>query len=381
MYAYVDETGNAGIFDFEQPLFITAALITKTNFDLLHKQNIKVIASKIGRNELHANEMGIEQIEQIAEELLKLFKKCDARFFISRVEKKYLVVTKFVDTLFDSFENKAIPPHVYNIRYSRLLLTYHIAITLTEDIAEKFWLSLIEKKKAKAEEIFLESLLEFEQDILKLSDDGLKQLINDAIQWVKQHPESISIHSKKAIRLGHLPNMVAFPNLLNGIEQRSKIWKRKVNEIVHDRQSQFERTLKAWHDLHTNAPAGVTAWMGDEHTLRCVEGSKFRISSSADSAGIQAIDIVIWLCKRFLDEKPFGYNSTELMNYVFKNANQSDFSFKSLQGELKEYYSTKKPLTDDELKKAKAFLNIEEKYRKNEMLKYTQEKFANREVD
>lgn len=383
MYAYVDETGNTGkdIFNIEQPLFITAALVTKTNFDVLYKQDIKVIAEIIGQNELHANELGIRRIEEIAEELLKLFKKCDARFFISRVEKKYLVVTKFVDTLFDPSENKAIPPHSYYMRHSRLLLTYKIAVILNEDFAKKFWSSLIETKKPKAYAIFLESLLELEQDILKLSDNGLKQLISDAIHWVKQHPESISIHSKKAINLGHLPNMVAFPNLLNGIEQRSKTWNRKVVEIVHDRQSEFEKTLKDWHDLHINAPAGVITWMGEEHTLRCVEGSKFRISSSADSAGIQSIDIVIWLYKRFLDGKPLSYNSDRLLNYVFNNADQSDFSFKSLESGLKEYFSTKKPPTDDALKIAKAFLNLEEEFRQKEMLEYNQEKFKNRDGD
>ena len=114
--------------------------------------------------------------------------------------------------------------------------------------------------------------------------------------------------------------------------------------------------------------------MGEEHTLRGVDGSKFRICYSTDSAGIQAIDIVIWLCKRFLDGKPLDYNSAKLMNYVFKNAYQSDFSFKSLEGKLEEYFSTKKLLTDDSLKTTKAFLNLEEEYRKKEMLKYGSER-------
>jgi len=87
MFAYIDETGNAGIFDSDQPAFITAALMTKTNFDLLHARDIKIIASKIGEPELHANDLGTEKIERIAEDLLKLFKRCNARFFISRVEK------------------------------------------------------------------------------------------------------------------------------------------------------------------------------------------------------------------------------------------------------------------------------------------------------
>jgi hypothetical protein len=386
MYAYVDETGNTGrnIFDPEQPLFITAALITKTNFDLLHKQDIKAIASKIGKSELHANEIGIEGIEKIAEELLKLFKKCDARFFISRVEKKYLVVTKFVDTLFDPFENKAVPLHVYNIRASRLFLTYKVAINLNEDIAKKFWLSLLEKKKPRAYEMLLETLCEFERDILKLTDEGLKRRISDAVQWVKQHPESIDIHSNSnAIRLGHLPNMVAFPSLLKGIDQRSKVWKRKVVEIVHDRQSQFQGVLRDCHDFHKNAPAGVKIWIGDEHSLRCVEGSNFRISSSANSAGIQTIDIVIWLLKHSLNGKPLGYNSVKLVNYIIKNAYESDFSFDALQNGLNEYFTKRsaKPVADDDLKKAEVFLNLEEEYRQKEMLEYTQEKFAKRTVD
>jgi hypothetical protein len=39
MFAFVDETGNTGenLFDEKQPLFITAALITKSDFDILHK--------------------------------------------------------------------------------------------------------------------------------------------------------------------------------------------------------------------------------------------------------------------------------------------------------------------------------------------------------
>lgn len=89
MYAYIDETGHTGsnIFDPDQPVFMTAALITKTNFDLVHKADMRKIASIIGEEELHASVIGIEKVEEISAQLLKLFKKCDARFFVSRVEK------------------------------------------------------------------------------------------------------------------------------------------------------------------------------------------------------------------------------------------------------------------------------------------------------
>jgi hypothetical protein len=86
MFAYVDETGNTGhnLFDPKQPDFLTAALITKADFDLGHRTAIAGLAAEIGVPSLHGKELGFERIECIAGPLLKLFKKADARFFISR---------------------------------------------------------------------------------------------------------------------------------------------------------------------------------------------------------------------------------------------------------------------------------------------------------
>lgn len=380
MYAYVDETGNTGsnIFDPEQPVFMTAALITKTNFDIVHKKDIKCISRTIGEDVLHANVVGIERIEQIAGDLLNLFKRCDARFFVSRIEKRYLAATKFVDTLFDSFENKAVPWHVYNMRPMRLLLVFKVASILTEDTAKKFWSSILEKRESRAYEIYLESLQELKEYIAELPDQRSRQLITDAIDWATENPESIYIHTNsKAARLGHLPNLAAFPNLLDGIEQRSKLWKRKVIEIVHDRQSQFEGTLRDWHDLFRNAAPDVITWtMGEKYTLRRVEGSDFRISSAQESAGIQAVDTVLWLFKRVIEEQPLGYRSARLMNHVFKRAYQNDLSFESVGRWLEEFFADlyEKPFTEEHQVRAEEFARFAEQRRQEQMLQYAQEK-------
>lgn len=188
MYAYVDESGNTGanIFDQEQPVFVTAALITKTNFDLLHKNELKRIAKSIDATELHASVIGADGVEAIAADLLKLFKKSDARFFVSRIEKRYLAATKFVDTLFDSFENKAVPWHVYNMRPMRLLLVFKVAYILSEETAIKFWSSILERNEAKAYKLFLETLSDFEVNIGELPDARSRELIGEAINWAKK---------------------------------------------------------------------------------------------------------------------------------------------------------------------------------------------------
>ncbi len=106
MYAYVDETGNTGnrIFDLDQPLFITAAMMTRANFDAVQKAAVAAIAKKAGVHELHANEMGVAKVEEIANDILKIVKVAQARFFLSRLEKRYLGATKVIDTYFDSGE-------------------------------------------------------------------------------------------------------------------------------------------------------------------------------------------------------------------------------------------------------------------------------------
>jgi hypothetical protein len=103
MYAYVDESGNTGyqIFDPEQPLFVTAAMMTKTNFDAVRNVDLAAVARKVGAAALHANELGVSRIEEIADDLLKIIKKADARFFVSRLEKRYLAAAKVYDTYFD----------------------------------------------------------------------------------------------------------------------------------------------------------------------------------------------------------------------------------------------------------------------------------------
>jgi hypothetical protein len=42
MWAYVDESGNTGnrIFDQDQPVFLTAAMATKANFDLVYGHEV-----------------------------------------------------------------------------------------------------------------------------------------------------------------------------------------------------------------------------------------------------------------------------------------------------------------------------------------------------
>jgi hypothetical protein len=159
VYAYVDETGNTGnrIFDPKQPLFITAAMMTRGNFDVIYKAGIAAVAKNAGVQVLYANELGIGKIERIAPGLLKLVKAAEARFFVLRLEKRYLAATKVVDTYFDCGENLAVPWQLYSLRRLRLLLTFKVAkFILTEELAQTVWDCLTAQKEGTSTALFVE---------------------------------------------------------------------------------------------------------------------------------------------------------------------------------------------------------------------------------
>ena len=387
MYAYIDETGNTGknIFDINQPDFITAALISRTNFDVLQKKSTEIISAKIGEKELHGNDLGVGRIETIAEDLLTILKKSNARFFIARVEKRYIAVTKFFDTLFDSYENKAVPWHVYNIRLLRLLLVFKLASILSESVAIKFWESILESNELIAYKKFQESLILLKENIEFLPDKRSREIITNAVDWALKNPESIYLHiNSKAARNGHLPNIAVFPILLGGIEIQSKKWKRAVREIVHDRQSQFQKILEQWHEIYSNARSGVIEIpLEKPASIRRVSGSKFLIKSSSESPGIQVIDVILWLFKKNLYGEFLPSNCSRLMNHVFKFGFQNDMSFENIEKRLENIIEEMNdaPLCPEDIIKGKELLEFAEKRRQNSMKDYDENKKKDRSVD
>ncbi|MFT9206421.1 DUF3800 domain-containing protein [Acetobacter orientalis] len=339
MWAYVDETGNTlnNLFDEDQPLFSTAAFITKTNFDLVAKGNIAAIAKKVGVDALHANVLGVAKIEQIAPDLLKLLKKTDCRFFISRVEKKYLAACKVVDVYFDQGENKAMPWSVYWIRHLRLLLTFKMAsFVVTPEIAATVWDCVTAKSDFTSKKHFVQAAEAMLHNVQFVPDARSRKIITDALEWAIENPEEFSTHmSEKALRYQHSPNFVAFTNLLDGLQDASERWKRPVREIVHDAQAEVEQVFATWHATISKpelANAETLSWPGENKPfmIQKVTGSTFRTATEEESAGLQVIDVVLWCFMRFFSGKEIGQEAAKLLNWVMKRAYQHDFSFEGV---------------------------------------------------
>ena len=382
MYAYVDETGNTGnrIFDPDQPLFITAAMMTRCNFDVIQKASVAAIAKKAGVQALHASELGIGKVEEIAPDLLKLLKAANARFFLSRLEKRFLAATKLIDTYFDCGENLAVPWQMYSLRKLRLLLTFKVASVLTEAIAQTVWDCLTAKREGTSIALFVEGAKALLGNAHYLPDARSQQVVTEAMQWAIDHPENFSIHTKrKAFRYSHSPNFVAFTSLVMGIDEVSKAWSSPVREIVHDRQVEMQTTLRFHHEIVTNASERVFHWPGSAPiSMRQVAGSALRMATEETSPGLQVIDVISWLFRRALTGEDIGSDGERLLQRVFRRGRQSDFSFtgvgEELEVEMRELMNA--PFGEDKQEFSRNFRAKTEQNRQIAMAEYASKKAA-----
>jgi hypothetical protein len=383
MYAYVDETGNTGnrIFDPDQPLFITAAMMTRGNFDVLQRTGVAGIAKEAGVQALHANELGIGKVEGIAPDLLKLVKAANARFFLSRLEKRYLAATKVMDTYFDCGENLAVPWQTYSLRRLRLLLTFKVArYVMSEDIAQTVWDCLTAKKEGTSIALFVEGARALLGNAHYLPDARSQQVVTEAMQWAIDNAENFSIHTKsKAFRYSHSPNFVAFTSLVRGIDEASKVWDSPVREIVHDRQKEMETTFRFYHEIMVNASEDVLHWPGDAPlSMRLAPGSALRMATKQTSPGLQVIDVILWLLKRTLTGQDIGPEGARLLQRVFIRGRQSDLSFagvgQQLEIEMQEVMNA--PFGEDKQAFSRNFLARSEQNRQIAMAEYTAKKAA-----
>ena len=387
MWAYVDETGNTGqnLFDPNQPIYITAALMTRSNFDLTERAKIERIANSVGESVLHANKLGVSKINDISPQLKKIFRRCDAKFFVSRLEKKYLIATKVIDTYFDQGENLAVPWHVYWLRPMRLMLTFKLAsLVLTEEIAVCVWKSLNAKSEQSSKKYFVRGAELMLAGVECLPDARSRQIVEEALQWAIRNPENFDTFSRdKVHRYFHSPNFVAFTNLMDGIEKTSKKWSRKVREVVHDEQSQFEKSFQVWHELMSKphlASAEPLLWPGDDEPIPVsfAPGSRFRTASEETSVGLQMVDILIWLFKRVFEGKEIGENSRTLLNAVLKRAYQHDFSFIGVgdktEKSVRQMMETS--MSEDQLAQSKEIFEKQESIRREAIRQYELKKLG-----
>jgi hypothetical protein len=371
LYCYVDETGNTGhnLFDEMQPDFFTAALITKGDFDASYSETALKLTQSLGVDTLHGKELGVGRIEAIGDGFLELLNKSQAHFFISRVEKKYLLATKLFDSLFDSGENAGVAWHHYNLRPLRLLFAFKLALAIDEETARLFWQCILEPSETKAYEALPGICARLHGNLLEVPDHKSREVLGEGLEWARLH----QIHTdRKLSRQAHFPNLVAFANLLDGLDHFSKLYKKRVARITHDQQAEFAKSLAAFHELFTTAAPDLVRWAGETFSLQKVVGSEFDVKADDKSAGIQVADVVLWLYSQFRKQRELPAKCTAIVQYALANGWESDFWFGGVTRIMQEKYGAilNTPITTEQEAQARELLAQAEENRLASMAQY-----------
>jgi hypothetical protein len=212
IYAYIDESGNTGknIFDPAQPNYYTAAVVSKGDFDAAYGERIKAIAQKVGATAIHANELGLGRLEVVAGDLYALLKASNAHFFVSRVEKTYLLATKMFDVLFDSGENAAVAWHTYNVRPLKIMLAFKLAAVIDNEIAREFWKCLLLPNEEASRKMLPAICDALKARLTILPDERSRQVLGDGLDWIIKHPESIHFATEQRINVMKFVAVVSF---------------------------------------------------------------------------------------------------------------------------------------------------------------------------
>ena len=371
MRAYIDESGNTGfnLFDPVQPYFLTAAMSSPVDFDVVFKERVENIARKADVDHLHASEMGVAGVESIARRLIDLIEFSEVRFHFVLVNKPELAAMKFFDAVFDPGENPAVPPHTYNVRLLKFALLWKFVALLNLDDAEQFWDAMTSAPSREAESKAVSAIDNVLGHVHRLPDARSRQLISDTLYWARNNISEFSFwSSKKEQRYGNLPNLFTLPFLFNWMSKLAEAWSDKVDKIIHDQQSQFGDTLRQWHELMRSVDPEPTFNFGDTPIrFGDIRDSQFEISDARVSPGLQVVDVVLWVCSRSVADKPIGPNSTELLELCRLPEDVSFVSLGWILTELEYGLSALmgRSISEEQLREAEQLLNQTEQARQS----------------
>ena len=290
----------------------------------------------------------------------------DVRFVFTRLEKEHLAATKFVDTFFDSGINKAVSPLHYSSRLFRLH-TAHIAAELMDlEDRNEFWQAYTQGNCEK----FYNVLERFGQRVKTYVEDArTREVLTEAVTWAQQYPELLL--SATATELD-APNAVAIGLLIQALHEKVGEVGQRLTRFIHDESNQFALEIKAtfvflrgFKAPPRNPSALISDWT-ETDTLDC----PIEMASSKSTPGLQVVDVVLWLVKRYVDHGFEGFSACErLARLVLNRSPVSSFTRDGLQDEVVRLWMAimKVPLPESAVQRGAQIVASLEQARKKRM--------------
>lgn len=299
MFIYADESGHSGKYIFnEPPLYLQGAIFSIDDTEPLFSPIVERYCKQLVVPRLHANELPIKYVIEIAEAFLDALSDKRWVFHITIIEKPYLSITKFVDSIFDSGENKGARWLWYNHQFFRHTLCCLFDDVLTDRNRRNFWTAYLKDDYEEIKNVIVNARTYLPR---YAKDKRLYKAAIDGLQYALYHPNDITLmanKSKKSYK-GHTPNMVAFSSLIQSAHLFCENYGVVPTAFYHDSQSEFDTTMKEHHKVFGSIQlkkeeSGIMA----RAKRTDYDLGQFAVASSKDIASLQAIDIFLWLYQR-----------------------------------------------------------------------------------
>lgn len=355
MFFHIDESGNTGnnLFDSEQPRLSYGVLSSQRNVDVLCSSIYKKILHDIDDNQIHANKLGIGGLTTIAPHLIQIQKKMKFNFDYYFIEKKDYALVLFFNAVFDFNLNKSVNYELYwtPIRY---LLIHKLSILFDEELLKESWRLCIERKIKNFQHDIINLLSKLRQKAINSSLDSssIEKIVN-ALNYGIANPLKLDFGYPDPNVIS--PNAVGFQFIASGIAHRARRKKQKqVFSILVDRQSQFntaqintynnqvkiaESIKKAPHyekDYYYKHPLFSTL-KKDDIVCKGLPDREITISKSADSIGLQIVDVYLWITNKIISGQKIPIELQELWLLFARRSITNNISLEGMSARFSDF--------------------------------------------
>lgn len=370
MFFYVDESGHTGaeLFDAAQPILYYGVISSDLNLDVLAEERLVPLRKRLAVNRLHAAELGVGKLATIADALLTIQKRFTLRFDIYQVNKPDHAVICFYDQVFDQAMNAAVTWTSYwtPLRYILLLKLAHL---FEEDDARLAWSARIDTDRERANGKLVLVCQRIAQKVDRLSDTRSRQLIYDALIWASQNPDAIDYNVDHRDDVKQIsPNIIGFQFVMQGIANRILQRGRRASKIIVDRQSEFNKAQKTLADFFAAASGleGTTGPGMPKISFAGMPKTPIEFAAGTDSAGLELVDIYLWIFKRVLEGKDMAKELMPLVDAQRTRGNTDEVSLEAISRRWEKHFAQiplLENLPQERLVAAKAIMDTEEKRR------------------
>lgn len=375
MYFYVDESGHTGpnLFDPAQPLLYYGVLSSRVNLDAVAADGVRAMRRRLGVERLHAAELGIGRLVEVAPSVVSLVRRFDIRLDVYRVAKPDHAIICFFDQVFDQGMNPAITWTGYwtPLRY---VLLIKLAALFDDELARMAWQARITPDDRVAHPAMQRVCRALSGRLDHLPDARSRQLIGDALAWAEANPGEISYNvTTKKDMLQVTPNVIGFQSVMHGIARRLMVTGARASRIIVDQQSQFNKAQSTLAEFYRNA-RGFKASMGPglptiDHTH--VPDVPIEFSTGTESVGLDLVDVHLWIFKRAMEGAELPPQLGALVYAHMRRGRTDEISLRAIEHRWSNWFSQLPELEEmspEQLERGREIQGIDEERRLKALL-------------